>query len=316
MGQISITVAIPAYNRENLIQSAIESCLIQSPKIDEIIVVDNHSEDHTFEISKKFEKKYNNIKVIRNSANIGMVRNWNKCLKLANSKYVSILHSDDILPKNWTKNVIKTISEQKNDDIALYFGSAITFESVNNSIIYKTKIRLFNRNIKFLPKESIINLWKNYFGNPNNSSAIIYNHKIFKEVGYFDPKYQTESDQEFHIRVLNKYPSYYINKDLVLYRRHEFQAFDKKKHIESPDDSADRILRSVKLQYNYLENKIVYLSYCGIYLYLAKFIMMGKFNAVKKILSIKDLFNLTTIINFPRFILLFLHRRLLSRYSL
>lgn len=52
-----ITVIIPAYNEEKYIENSLRSIGLQSRPPDEIIVVDNNSEDNTSKIAKKFGAK-------------------------------------------------------------------------------------------------------------------------------------------------------------------------------------------------------------------------------------------------------------------
>jgi len=310
-----VSVVIPTYNREEFISDALESCLSQSIKLDEIIVVDNHSTDETCNIVSEYIKKFSNIKLYKNKINVGMVKNWNRCVKLATSEYVGILHSDDVLPPNWHQIIRDKIKSDKSKKISLYFGNVACFTSGDSKMKIISRIRLFSKNTSFAPIESIDKLWRNFFGNPNNSAAIIYKKKIFDEIGYFNPYFQTESDQEFHIRVLSKYSSLYINKDLVFYRRHRYQAFDQNKQVESAVTSAQRITRSVEIQQKLLpDKKLVYYSYCGIYLYLLKFYALADKTAIDIIFKIPNIINIKSISLFPKFFIKLIIRRSFSRY--
>ena len=52
-----VSIYIPAYNAESTIREVIDSILNQSYKFDEIIVVNDRSEDNTGIILEKYEKK-------------------------------------------------------------------------------------------------------------------------------------------------------------------------------------------------------------------------------------------------------------------
>lgn len=88
-----VSVCIPTFNQARYISETIESVLNQTFVDFELIIVDNASTDHTEEIVSGFSDP--RISYFRNNSNIGMVRNWNRCLELANGKYVTILSSDD-----------------------------------------------------------------------------------------------------------------------------------------------------------------------------------------------------------------------------
>lgn len=93
------TIAIPTFKRVITLSDAIESALNQDDYEDYcIIVVDNNPErgDET----EKFMQKYKGnpyITYYKNSINVGMAGNWNKCALLSQSDYFILLHDDDIL---------------------------------------------------------------------------------------------------------------------------------------------------------------------------------------------------------------------------
>jgi glycosyltransferase involved in cell wall biosynthesis len=88
----SISVIIPAYNRETYLAEAIESVLLQSQPPAEIIVVDDGSTDHTGEIARSFGEKVTCI--TQENQGAGAARNAG--LERAGGSYVAFLDSDDL----------------------------------------------------------------------------------------------------------------------------------------------------------------------------------------------------------------------------
>ena len=66
-----ITVIIPCYNVEKYLDSCVQSIINQTYKNLEIILVDDCSTDNTWKIIKQYEKKYDNIKALKNEKNSG-----------------------------------------------------------------------------------------------------------------------------------------------------------------------------------------------------------------------------------------------------
>lgn len=76
-----VSICIPTYNREKYLKHTIESALKQTYSNIEIIVSDNASDDNTVNLVKSFKDK--RIHLIVQKKNIGMVPNWNACIKKA-----------------------------------------------------------------------------------------------------------------------------------------------------------------------------------------------------------------------------------------
>ena len=61
--KLNISLYIPVYNGESTIESVLKNALQLDPGADEIIIIDDGSNDKTKEILKKYE---NRIKIIKN----------------------------------------------------------------------------------------------------------------------------------------------------------------------------------------------------------------------------------------------------------
>ena len=93
---IILTIAIPTYNRCNLLCRSLDSVMEQIEEGVEILVSDNGSTDDTQTVMKKYCEKYN-VHHFRNSENLGMDKNFLNCFQKANGEYIQFLSDDDIL---------------------------------------------------------------------------------------------------------------------------------------------------------------------------------------------------------------------------
>ena len=119
------SVIIVTYNHKNYLEPCINSVLKQDYP-HEIIVVDNCSQDGSNRLVKE---RFPNIKLIKNTKNVGYGAGNNLGVKHAIGKYVVILNPDTIVEKGWLKELVKPL--EKNDGlittskILLYDGSII-----------------------------------------------------------------------------------------------------------------------------------------------------------------------------------------------
>lgn len=120
-----ISVCIPVYNCEKYIGIAIESVLNQTYTDLEIIIVDNHSTDKTWEIINTFAKNDQRISVYQNDSNLGMVGNWNRVVSFAQGKYIKMLNSDDTLEPESIETFVRILDEHPKVSLVTSFEQFI-----------------------------------------------------------------------------------------------------------------------------------------------------------------------------------------------
>lgn len=89
-----LTIAIPTYNRKDLLKRALDSIVPQLNSKVEILVSDNASDDGT---DKMMGELFPVIRYIKNDQNMGWDYNFLQCYRRARGKYVLLLGSDDRL---------------------------------------------------------------------------------------------------------------------------------------------------------------------------------------------------------------------------
>ena len=115
-----ISVIIPVYNVENYIKDCMNSLLNQTIGFEnlEVILVDDYSSDNSFEISKEYEKKYDNVFAFRleeRSKVAGKPRN--EGIKKSTGKYLMFADPDDFYTLDACEIMYNAIEEKKADFI-------------------------------------------------------------------------------------------------------------------------------------------------------------------------------------------------------
>lgn len=95
-----VSVIMPVYNTKQWVCEAIESILNQTFKDFEFIIVDDFSDDWSYEICQKYAEKDKRIKLYRNDKNEWLCYTRNKLIELTNTDYIASQDSDDISKKN------------------------------------------------------------------------------------------------------------------------------------------------------------------------------------------------------------------------
>ena len=99
MSAPSVSVLIPSYNCARYLPETIESVLAQDFRDFELVILDDRSTDSSNEVLESYARRDERIRYRLNERNLGLVENWNACLREARGKYVKFLHSDDKLTR-------------------------------------------------------------------------------------------------------------------------------------------------------------------------------------------------------------------------
>lgn len=161
-----ISVGIPAYNREAILEKCLNSILKQTYKNIEIIVSDNHSTDNTFKICQKISSRDRRVVCFRQKRNIGMGKNFNFVLKKSKGKYFMWVGSDDLLKKNSVELLFKALSSNKKNSLAM--GNYENFK-------FRDKKKISHRNsIGLHSSLSVVNDIKYYFSLKETALIMLY----------------------------------------------------------------------------------------------------------------------------------------------
>jgi glycosyltransferase involved in cell wall biosynthesis len=95
-----LTIAIPFFSGRDYLRKAVESVLRQTNAGWELLICDDHSAEPDLDvlIASYADARF---RYVRNPANLGMAGNWNRCLDLARTDLVALLHADDELHENY-----------------------------------------------------------------------------------------------------------------------------------------------------------------------------------------------------------------------
>lgn len=219
-----VSILIPAYNRENLIEETVQSALNQTYKNIEVVVVDNQSTDNTWEVLQKLASQDERIKIFQNEINIGPVRNWKRCIDEASGEYGKILWSDDLIAPDFLE---KTVPYLENKDVGfVYTGTEIFVDGtdkktshyfIGESGIYESERYingvLFDRNYPVSPGCALFrlkDLKKNLLVDiPNKVNSDFAMHAIGNDLLIF-------------LLTAYQYKNFaFVNEKLSLFRAHE-----------------------------------------------------------------------------------------------
>lgn len=131
-----ISVCIATYNGAPFIKEQLESILLQIPCDSEVLLGDDGSVDDTIRIVEKLNDS--RIRIIKNSSNLGYVRNFERLIAVAAGQYIFLSDQDDIWPSG---RVSLMLDAMVRANCSLVVGSMELFE---NDVNLRQASPLFN----------------------------------------------------------------------------------------------------------------------------------------------------------------------------
>lgn len=127
---MELTISIPYYRGFEFLKAAIQSVLKQSASEWNLIIFDDGGRDPKVRayIEDLHEPR---VRYHLNPNRLGMVGNWNRCLELAETEWVTVLHADDELEENYVQ--LMTDAAKKHVGAAAVFCRARVIDAFGRS---------------------------------------------------------------------------------------------------------------------------------------------------------------------------------------
>jgi len=193
------TVAIPVFNRKDMVLRAAASALQQDVPGLDVLIVDNCSTDGTWEALQRISDP--RVRLVRNSHNVGLFGNFNRCIDLATGTYLRFLCSDDTLTADCLEPEIKAMEASPS---AVMLSSRARRVSPSGGVL--------GMHADHFPPgcydgttatAGILRFTAEYGFNPlNYPSGVLLRTSVVRKAGYFDTTMRLAADVDLFLRVL------------------------------------------------------------------------------------------------------------------
>ncbi len=173
-----VSVCIPAYNNAEYIRDTIASVLNQTYRNIELIVVDDKSTDETASVVESVKDE--RLKLYRNEKNLGMVGNWNRCLKLATGEFIKLVCADDLLDADAIEKEAGAMREHPDVNLVESDTRLVDINGKKTGAFHRYRKSGVVDGAKLAKRSLLI---QNYFGAPVNN---LIRRSALRETGGFD----------------------------------------------------------------------------------------------------------------------------------
>lgn len=181
---------IPVYNGELFIAETLDSCIRQTEKNIEIIVVNDGSTDTTDIILTYYLSKDNRIKVITLPKNAGRSYARNEGIKAAQSEVIMTLDSDDIALPNRVKDTLKFM--RKNPTVDIVYGDWLFVDALLNPVAESSIVKAEPFDFDRAKKEKV---------NRIGHSTMAFKKSVFNKVQYTNGDYSSHGIEDWKLQI-------------------------------------------------------------------------------------------------------------------
>lgn len=146
-----VTIAIPFYNAQKYILSAIKSVLAQTYTNWELILIDDGSTDGSLEIARSVTDS--RIRVISDGKNLKLAARLNQVTQLAKYDYIARMDADDLIPYDRIEKQVKYLDNHPeidlvttgiisitNDESPVYYRCSETETITHNQLLKRNTV--------------------------------------------------------------------------------------------------------------------------------------------------------------------------------
>jgi glycosyltransferase involved in cell wall biosynthesis len=204
-----ISVYITSYNQRDYLQQAFESVLAQTRRPDEIVIVDDASQDGSQELITAYGQEWPELVVpVLRTRNGGVVAARNHALKHITGDLMSFVDGDDYWREDKLEHEVEALTQNRNVrwaySIPVVVDSrgrcvrpmALNYDGVNGDILFEVLVH-----------EVSLRDWT-------------AETELVREVGRFDPQLEIFEDWDFKIRMSKRAEIAWVPKATVFYRCH------------------------------------------------------------------------------------------------
>jgi glycosyltransferase involved in cell wall biosynthesis len=208
-----VSVIIPSYNREQVIERAVRSVMAQTCGDIEIIVVDDGSTDGTSSLVAALAEQDQRIRYLQHHTNLGAQAARNTGIRAAQGEWIAFLDSDD----EWLPQRLELeLSLAHKRGVAVVYSECYVKNGYNNELkLFCTK-----------PKSG--DIYRDLLEYPGPTfQGFLVKKECLERIGYLDETITSYQEWDTAIQLARYYEFGFVETPLFIYHRHEDETISK-----------------------------------------------------------------------------------------
>lgn len=154
-----ISILTPFKNTSKYLAECLESIISQTYNNWELIIIDDHSSDHSYDIVNEYARKDSRIKLFKNTGK-GIIEALQYAFSLSSGEFVTRMDSDDIMPNDKLEHMINNLLKHGKGHVATglvkYFSDQGISDGYNKYEQWLNKLTKTGSNYSEIYKECVI----------------------------------------------------------------------------------------------------------------------------------------------------------------
>ncbi|WP_418513435.1 glycosyltransferase family 2 protein [Corallibacter sp.] len=159
MSEPLISILTPFKNTQDFLDDCIQSIINQTHNQWELIIIDDHSTDNSYELVKKYADIDSRIKLFKNSGN-GIIEALRYAFSKSSGDFITRMDSDDIMPQNKLDVLLKNLLHHGKGYVATglvkYFSKHGISDGYERYEAWLNNLTITGKNYSEIYKECVI----------------------------------------------------------------------------------------------------------------------------------------------------------------
>ncbi|MCX6718067.1 MAG: glycosyltransferase [Candidatus Staskawiczbacteria bacterium] len=195
-----VSIVLPTCNGSRYLKQSIDSCLNQTYKNLELIIVDDGSSDNTADIIKSYSDR--RIRYFKHEKNLGLPAALNTGFAKSAGEYLTWTSDDNFYAKKAIARMAEVL--EKNKDIGFVYANFYLIDEAGKIL----------KPLRAGSPKSLDN--NNFIG-----ACFLYRREVYEKIGEYDLKLRLAEDYNYWLRIRQSFKMKRINDFLYYYRHHQ-----------------------------------------------------------------------------------------------
>ena len=214
-----VAVCVPSFAAERFLAEALDSVLAQTETNWEMVVLDDASQDGSFEIAQKYAAADSRITAIRNPENLGAAASWAAVVAATTAPYVKLLCCDDAIRPDCLAQQLAVFDGDAAGQIGLVAAQRQLIAEDGTVIRKQHGLMGLKRAPSTIGLRQLVEAMLRSGTNPlGEPSTVMFRRTALAEAGGFDPKWRYVIDLKAYVEIAKRYKIALIREPIGVFR--------------------------------------------------------------------------------------------------